>query len=400
MSEASKEVENLAGAVIEPFSPFTGTGPSKEASWQVKIYKDYSVLEPVWRRMEAEGRCLVFQTYDWVSCWYDAARLANEAEPLVAVIFRDNAEPTWILPLCLYKSRGLRTISFADLGVSDYAAPVIGRNAPSDLESAQRILEAVFAVLPQCDLIAFQKLPAYIEDTINPLLCVPGIQRFPADCHGIRLSEPWPDLAKKIMNRRLRSGVKTKRQKLEAHGEVEIRRHGSSELGIHMEELLAMRNERFDAIGRTTMPSFWRTFYQILASRPGTSYSPMITTLSVGGQTIATCFSLSRGKTSHVLLASFRMGMWEAFRPGIILFYEMLTSFSKQAGNGAYFDFTVGDEEYKKRMGSDSHRLYEWMAVRSFSGVPTYLKWRLKAALRKHPSLYSKALKWSQKIQS
>ncbi len=389
MTDSINALESPLGAAITHPSPFIEPDSTSETAWRVKIYNDYSALEPVWRRMETEGRCLVFQTYDWVSCWYDAARLVNEAEPVIAVVFREEAEPTWILPLCLYTKNGLRIISFADLGVTDYAAPVMGRNAPSDPETAQNILEAVFAALPPCDLISLQKMPATVEDAVNPLLCLPGLQRFPEDCHGIRLSEPWPELAKKVMNRRLRSGVRIKREKLRTHGDVAIKRFGPRELGAQMEELLAIRNERFDAIGRARMPAFWRTFYQILASREGASYNPSVTTLTVAGRTIAACFSLSRGKTSHALLTSFRMGKWEEFRPGIILFDDMLTSFWHQAGNGAYFDFTVGDEEYKKRMGSESYPLYEWMAVRSFAGLRTYIAWRMKAAIRRHPRFHA-----------
>lgn len=392
-------VDNL-DATFEALGPLGGLDPATGNVWRVKIYSEHSSLEPVWRRMESEGSCLVFQTYDWISCWYDTARLVSEAEPLIVAVFRETAEPTWILPLCLHKKNNLRVVSFADLGVSDYAAPLIGRDAPSDPKVIQDILEAVFDALPPCDLINLQKLPADVDGRPNPLMCLPGLERFPADCHGIRLCEPWPDLAKKIMNRRLRSGVRNKREELRAHGEVAIKCYGSRDLGDHMEELLAIRNERFEAIGRSGMSSFWRTFYQILASREGRSYSPSITSLTVAGQTIATCFSLLRGKTNHVLLATFRMGKWEAFRPGIILFDDMLTTFGRQAGKDAYFDFTVGDEEYKRRMGSESHPLYEWMAVRSFSGLPAYTAWRVKAALRRHPWLYTRLQNWMQKIKA
>jgi CelD/BcsL family acetyltransferase involved in cellulose biosynthesis len=263
------------------------------------------------------------------------------------------------------------------------------------------MLKAALDALPQSDVVNFQKLADKVDGIPNPLLLLRNVERFPADCHGIRLTEPWPVLAKKIVQRRLYNGIATKREKLAQHGEVMIRQHSHLEtLGPHMDRILEMRRERFEAIGRPDMPLFWRTFYQSLASRKGRSFNAGITTMTVADETIATCFGITRAKNFHVLLATFKMGKWEAFRPGIILFDAMLTAFSEDAGTGAYFDFTVGDEEYTKRLGSESHRLYEWMAPRSLKGLIAWSVWRVKIGLRRHPRLFSALQKYANKIRS
>ena len=407
MSGAARKIETLDSLTPGTIHRFMGEmpvveTPSSEAGpWHAAVYNHYSGLEALWRRMETEGRCLAFQTYDWISCWYDAARFCGQPEPLIVVVTKKGGEPAWILPLCIYRHKKLQIIAFADLGVTDYAAPVMSRNAPSDKQTIRLMLKAALDALPQSDVVNFQKLADKVDGIPNPLLLLRNVERFPADCHGIRLTEPWPVLAKKIVQRRLYNGIATKREKLAQHGEVMIRQHSHLEtLGPHMDRILEMRRERFEAIGRPDMPHFWRTFYQSLASRKGRSFNAGVTTMTVSDETIATCFGIAQGKNFHVLLATFKMGKWEAFRPGIILFDAMLTAFSEDAGTGAYFDFTVGDEEYKKRLGSESHPLYEWMAPRSLKGLLAWSVWRVKIGLRRHPRLFSALQKCANKIRS
>ena len=81
------------------------------------------------------------------------------------------------------------------------------------------------------------------------------------------------------------------------------------------------------------------------------------------------------------------MGEWEAFRPGMLLFDAMLERHAEQTAGEGYFDFTIGDEPYKKRFGSDCRPLYEWMAPRSAIGAAAYLAWRAKTMLwRRSPA--------------
>ncbi|MGZ9097468.1 MAG: GNAT family N-acetyltransferase [Micavibrio sp.] len=354
--------------------------------WKTTIHKNYAGLELLWRRLEAEGLCTVFQTYDWAACWYDTAASCGEAEPLIAVVFNENIGMVWIMPLCLYRRKGLRIISFADLGITDYAAPLMARGAPSDPETVQAMMRSVFKVLPPCDIINFQKLVEKVEGVPNPLLLLPGIERFPVGSHGIRLGEPWPALKKKIVQSRMRSHIRHREKLIREEGEVVIEHHVSPEMFRPlMDRIITLRNKRFLEIGKPAMPPLWQNFYKNLASRKSRALNIIISTMTVAGETVATCFGLARGKTYYAIMPTFEMGKWERFAPGTMLYDAMLTNFSEQTGEGGYFDFTVGDEPYKKRFGGERHLLFEWMMPRSAVGLIAYMVWRTKVALRYHP---------------
>lgn len=385
-------LEDIASATA---SPFMGNLPDQKATaisasaWKVTVHNHYAELEAIWRRMETEGHCTIFQTFDWAACWYDTAISSGETEPLIVVVSREES-PVWILPLCLHRKKGLRIITFADLGVADYTAPVMARGAPSDQKTVRAMLKAVFAALPPCDAISMEKIAEKVNGVPNPLLLLRGLEIFSVRCHGIRLLKPWPELSEKIMQRRLYSIIKRQRNKLASQGEIKIEHHYSPEaLSPILDELMELRRARFGAIGLPDMPPIWKRFYRQLVMRQCKGFNATITTLTVSGEAIAICFGLTRGNVYYGILPTFKLGKWERYRPGMLLFNAMLTSFAEETGGEGYFDFTVGDENYKKRFGAESHPLYEWMAPRSVAGLVPYAIWRAKAAIRRHPRLYA-----------
>ena len=357
-------------------------------SWRAEVYRDYSVLELAWRQLEKNGHCTVFQGYDYAAALYDAASSTGAAEPLIVVVSKEGGGIAWILPLCISRNGKLKVISFADLGLADYAAPVIAPDAPSDRLSIMAMLKAVFAALPQCDIISFQKLANEVQGIQNPFLFLQRLHQFPEKSHGIRLTEPWPDLARKIMQRTLYKTLMREKKRLEKAGKIEVEYCNTPEtIEPALKTLITMRHERFKSMG-LTMPQVWENFYRTLVMRKDRKIYASITTLTANGQPIAGCFSLTRDKTHYALLSTFKAGEWESYRPGIQLFDSMLTKFSQQTGNDGYFDFTIGDEVYKGRLGADTRVLYDWMAIRSLKGLPYYMTWRIKSACRRYPRLF------------
>ncbi|WP_204276852.1 hypothetical protein, partial [Escherichia coli] len=91
--------------------------------------------------------------------------------PLVVVVrAAAGAPPLMILPLCRYREDGLTVISFADIRVADYCAPVVDPGwtiAPEGLRALWRRIERA---LPACDIVRLRKLPDRVGATANPLL--------------------------------------------------------------------------------------------------------------------------------------------------------------------------------------------------------------------------------------
>ncbi|NCC22347.1 MAG: GNAT family N-acetyltransferase [Alphaproteobacteria bacterium] len=383
--------ENSAHIVV----PFVGrdlvdepvAAPAR-GGWTATVSADHTRLETAWRALERDGFCTAFQTYDWVDCWYQAMT-GSDVEPVVVLVQDQNGEPLWILPLCLRRCGKTRIIAFADMGLADYAAPVMARSTPSDAASIRAIFREILRALPTSDLIHFEKLADRVGEMSNPLLHLPGRVPFPVSSHGIRLRGPWPELAEEIVQRRLFSTIRRQRNRLGKVGEITVEPvTAPGDMKPLLERLIEMRDARFTGMGIPAMPPAWRKFYYDLAQRQGPSLDQSIYTLRVSGELIAACYGFARGNHYYGILPSFEMGKWEKFRPGMQLFYFMLTDFADRTDGKGYFDFTIGDEVYKSRMGCEAHPLYEWAMPRRAAGLLPFTVLYAKAALRRHPGLY------------
>src|SRR3954462_2642510 len=60
--------------------------------WHAQLYRDHTTLKSMWRHLEKTGCCTPFQTYDWVSAWYETVAATVSAEPIIITASR-NKEP-------------------------------------------------------------------------------------------------------------------------------------------------------------------------------------------------------------------------------------------------------------------------------------------------------------------
>src|SRR3954451_17622372 len=91
-----------------------------------------------------------FQSDCWLRARYESLVAERGVEPLpVAVRSADNHTPAMLLPLLCRRRYGVSVLEFADLGLTDYNAPLLGSAAPKDRAAALAMLGAVRAALPR-----------------------------------------------------------------------------------------------------------------------------------------------------------------------------------------------------------------------------------------------------------
>ena len=87
-------------------------------------------------RWKAFDASTPFQHPQWYQAWYSA--FAGHAEPLIAIVSdAATGEPAVLLPLIRRRQNGIRIVEFADLDLTDYNAPLLGRAAPRDARAAR-----------------------------------------------------------------------------------------------------------------------------------------------------------------------------------------------------------------------------------------------------------------------
>jgi len=90
--------------------------------------------------------------------------------------------------------------------------------------------------------------------------------------------------------------------------------------------------------------------------------------MSVGATIAAASFGLIHRDCYYLMLSSYDDGELAKFGPGRAHLHELLR---RAIGRGlGYFDFTVGDESYKREWSDVELRLYDHTAAATLRGLP------------------------------
>lgn len=362
------------------------TSPIASRAWQVTVHDHIEPLAEQWRALETSGCCSVFQSYDWLSVWYEVTLQRGLAEALIVTARRDGAvAPEVILPLCRLRRRGYFEVTFPDILVGDFAGPLFVSDAFDDPDSVRALWDMILRTLPACDIVHLTKIAERIGAAPNPLLQLPGLVPFPCRKWGLPL-EPWSGSVPDLVPEPVLASANKRRAALERkYGRIVTWTEDPKQLPELYEELVQMRTERSERIQRDEALNIdvWREFYARLAARRHERMRSIVVRIEIEGQVIATFFGVGYGGAVHYLLPTFAMKKWSRYTPGFQLIVDALEMSS--ARGYAYFDFTIGDEPYKESFGARQSPLHEIMAPTSLRGWPLYTLWLLKLRLRKYP---------------
>ena len=299
-----------------------------------------------------EARAHVFQTREFMSVWADTLG-AGEHVDLRLIDVRDHGGRLVLrLPLAIETRRGLRVLGFADQGAGDYNAPLLYPTAIEwTKERAAALWSAIESALPPVDKVVLEKMPAMVGDLVNPLYLLSG-EANPESCHGSVLTRPW-DAIEKTQSQL--TTLKRKSRSLEKVGAVRFIVAGDkAERDRLVTRLLEQKQRRFED---TRVPGFAETpmskrFFEDATDVFAASGNLHLAALEVGGELIATSWTVSVGKTIYELMIGFESGEWAKHSGGRILNLKFL-EWAKAQGF-TYLDHGIGDEAWKTE-NCDTH---------------------------------------------
>ncbi len=329
-----------------------------------------------------------FQSLNWLTVLYeDLARMEHAMPRLIVVTERNSGNVALILPLVIRKKRTLRVARFADLGVSDYGAPILGPAPLTKRRSIRRAWRAVRQALKDVDLIRLEKMPAEIGGRPNPLLTRRGIAPSRLSGNVVTIETTVEDF--------LRSRGKKYRKEVErctrlwaqegsprfsrATTQAEVARAYSV-----LEEQQAVRHAEIGSNYILDRPQF-RTFYERLVMDGTECDLGYIFTLEAGGKIVATLFGIEHAGTFTLLRISNGGARWSHMSPGRLIVVETMKYFA--ARGVRRFDMGIGDYAFKRGFGAAEVPLYDLIIARDLAGAPRAAFHRWKGRARKNPRL-------------
>ncbi len=335
------------------------------------------------KKVEGQGSTL-FQSELWLSLWYEIFTTTPEIEAvIIALEDAHTGELLMLLPLCKRMENGLSIISFADFGLADYNAPLMHPDYKPKGRQIRELLQIICKALPHADLLKLEKLPEQVVELKNPLNYLKGVQESNL-CHfGIEVAGSWDEYWT-TLKRNFRKDQRRRWRVLEKKGKVSfIWCRDKTEALELFEVLLIQQQKRLQKLNLSYLledPRMKKFYEQII--KKGCTDGPVIfTALLVDGQPIATLCGFGDGRRYAMTASGYEMGEWQKCSPGRLLTERTMQVLHE---NGySYFDFTIGDEPYKKYFAIEHGPLNEYYRPLAWRALPRYSWMKVKAAQRK-----------------
>jgi CelD/BcsL family acetyltransferase involved in cellulose biosynthesis len=367
---------------------------------RIDVYEDLAAIERDWRAFEPQADCTVFQSFDWLAAWQRHIGVLNGVTPAI-VVGRDGAGAIQILlPLAVRKAGIVRELTWLGSELCDYNAPLLAANFSAQIDAKRFI--ALWQDIARClqahpclryDVVDLEKMPETVGAQQNPMRHLGGTMT-PSGAYSTHLTGDWETFYTTKRSAATRRRDRTKRKKLSEFGAPTFVTPADASDILHtLDTLMAQKARSFAHMGVANLfakPGH-ADFYRALATDPATRPLVHVSRLDVGATAAAVNLALTYRGCYYHLLASYDDGELSRFGPGAAHLHDLL-HYAIDHGF-KIFDFTIGDERYKRDWCDTELKLYDYIVPVTWRGAlvatPMLAGQRLKRWIKQTPVVWS-----------
>jgi CelD/BcsL family acetyltransferase involved in cellulose biosynthesis len=362
---------------------------SGSAVFEVAVEKSFNFLSEQYAELFAASRATAFQHPVWLDNLFGKLSPQVASEPLIiAVHSQDTGRLVMLLPLVRRKYGLLRVIEFADLRVSDYAAPVCSEDDFNLILRDDIAVRAIRKALAPFDFLRIKNLK---QDRlpIERLLGVADATPMNMSAHAVQLQAPYAQWRAQSMNPSYQKELNKKGRQLRKKGELQfVHVQSPQEIRATLDTMRDYRKPRFEQRGEgeddLLQKDAYFDFYLQIADAGKDALSRTYA-LKLDGRVIAGVVGLRHRDDFLVILGGFDMANFKNQSIGSLMF-ELIAEDCIARG-ASVLDFTIGDEPYKQLFGAHASPLYTVVSTGSALGsvgnfVMEQMPWMGQAAKR------------------
>lgn len=273
--------------------------------FEVALHEEFDFLGAEYRALFESARVTAFQHPLWLDRIYKRLVPHVGADPLIVTVrAHDDGRLVSVLPLLRRKIRGLRTVEYADLGVSDYVAPIYAPEDQDALAKDARCSDDIRRALKPFDLIRISKIrddgPLF-SDALGPMSR--SSMRFSA--HETELFAPFSNWRVKKLDDQSIRFLDRKRRQLKKKGQLSFRCVTKpNALQAAFEKLLEFRAVRIRDMNKRDIlqdPTFYEFYLDIANSGHDCGFS-RTHVLRLDDEPIAAVFGLAHKGIFYFIL--------------------------------------------------------------------------------------------------
>ncbi len=367
---------------------------------RISVYEDLAAIERDWRAFEAHADCTVFQSFDWLATWQRHIGTRDGVQPAI-VVGRDGAGAIlFLLPLSVCAAGLVRELTWLGSELCDYNAPLLAPTFSTRIDRAR--FSALWGDITHSlqahprlryDVIAFAKMPETVGAQQNPMRYLGGTIN-PSGAYLTHLTGEWEAFYTGKRSSATRRRDRTKRKKMSECGEIKFVNPASdSEILSSLDTLMAQKARSFArmGVGNLFAKPGHTDFYRALATDPATRHVVHVSRLDVGATAAAVNLALIHHDRYYHLLASYTDCDLSRFGPGAAHLHDLM-HYAIDRGC-RIFDFTIGDERYKRDWCDTEIKLYDYIAPATWRGalvaMPMLAAQRIKRWIKQTPAVWN-----------
>ncbi len=332
--------------------------------FDIKLENKFDFAAAEYADVFSRARASAFQSPVWLNNFYQKMPQSFGASPCI-VTFRENGVLRGVVPMISRQKMGMRLLESADLGVSDYAAPVLDKELRRQLGSECTLRKRFEDVLGQYDILRIKPVREEHVGCWQVLFPVDAMNlNFSA--HGVDVAAPFDEWRTANIDPKLNGQIKRKGKRWKKQHDVHLARlTDPQDVKTAIGELTRLREGRFenDPIQTDTV----QNFYADVAADGANTDAAETWQVTSDGKPVGVVFGLTHKGRFLYLLIGADYDKAGRHSPGLQLYTWLIEDWIARGGNN--FDFTIGDEAFKHQFGTTATPMSMFCIARGWKGA-------------------------------
>ncbi len=334
-------------------------------------------LIDIWKKLEIESNCSVFQSYDWFIHWYKyELRREPNTQVEIYIVNNEKGKVIALFPLQIIKTSVIKLYKFTGGGFSEYNNPLVN-NDYLHSNRLYKIWKLIIKSLPYHDAFIIQRNPNIINSPKHNfhLEQIGGIKTGYSYSVSTNKYTKLGDLFKDVSSRMLKDNNRYKRR-LKESGELTYKVYNSEKEYNNIFKIISLSLEK--KVQKMGIPftkkifarlNFYNDFYQYSNKEVDDKNSNMkshLLSINLDEKILAACWGITYKNTLYYIYPAYMDTPYSKYSPGRLLLEYLITICFDEKINRV--DFTLGNESYKFKWAGKENILEEYVFSNTLIG--------------------------------
>ena len=352
---------------------------------KIEIHSSFTAtLEDIWENFEKESLNYCFQNYYWLKHWYNTTSKKNKIEICILLILQKN-KLVMILPFYIEKEKGMKLLRWLGDEQADYMNGLFLKNHQIYEKDFLILWELIKKQIPAFDLVYFEKQPEFIDDMHNPF-----VRYLKANKNNISnslvLTNSLDLFFKKNLKKKFLADTRRRSKNLSKEGEVEFKVCDINNISEKTKVTREMLSQKINRVNNLKLKNFLnqdaQNFYLGFENSKFSNGQLHISSLNLNKKILSVHWGVVYKNIFYHLMPSISQNEFMKYAPGRLLLFNLI---QWSIDNKIYkFDFTIGDEGYKRDWTKENNFLYDYVESNKLKAYPFYLYLKIKNKLKKY----------------